>query len=75
MRVDEATPNVANLTPDVAVPTLTLDVDEAAHVLRSGRSTVYKLITSGELVSIKIGRRRLVTYASCKALVDRLAGQ
>ena len=57
------------------VPPLTLDVNEAARLLRSGRSTVYELIKSGDLASLKIGRRRLVTYASCEALVERLAGQ
>ena len=60
-------------TPNGAVPPLTLDVNEAAQTLRCGRSTVYKLIASGELASINIGRRRLVTYDSCRDLVERLA--
>src|SRR4051812_48082366 len=37
--------------PEAPSPPLTLDINEAASVLRSGRSTVYKLITAGELES------------------------
>jgi len=49
-------------------------VDEAADQLRIGRSKVYDLIKQGSLVSIKIGRRRLVPAASIHALVEQLYG-
>ena len=67
--------SVTSPTPQATPPRLVLDVNETAQVLGSGRSTVYELIKSGDLASIKIGRRRLVTYASCEALVTRLAAQ
>lgn len=37
-----------------------LTVPEVCKVLRSGRTVVYPLISSGELPSVKSGRRRLV---------------
>ena len=37
-----------------------LRVEEAAQLLGIGRSLAYELIRSGQLRSIKIGRRRLV---------------
>lgn len=54
-------------------PPLVLDVTEAAAVLRLGRSTVYRMLESGELASVKAGRRRLITYASCVAYVEGLS--
>jgi excisionase family DNA binding protein len=40
--------------------------------LSCGRSTVYKLIESGELETVKMGRRRLVVAESVAAYVERL---
>jgi excisionase family DNA binding protein len=42
--------------PDV----LLLTVEEAAQRLRLGRTLVYRLISSGELESVKVGRLRRV---------------
>ena len=39
---------------------LLLTLDEASEVLGVGRSTVYDLIRFRLLVSVKVGRRRLV---------------
>jgi excisionase family DNA binding protein len=39
---------------------LLLTVDEAAERLRLGRTFVYRLIMSGELESVKVGRLRRV---------------
>jgi excisionase family DNA binding protein len=36
-----------------------------------GRSTIYELIASGELRTLKIGRRTLITVESQDALVAR----
>jgi excisionase family DNA binding protein len=41
-----------------ADPTLLLTVDEVARHLRIGRNSVYKLILSGHLRTISVGRRR-----------------
>jgi excisionase family DNA binding protein len=42
------------------VPQLLLTVEEAAEVLRLGRTTVYNLIRAGDLDSVRIGRLRRV---------------
>lgn len=37
-------------------------IDEFAKTYRIGRSTVYEALTSGELRSFHVGRRRLISY-------------
>lgn len=37
-----------------------LTVMEAAHVLKVGRTTMYRLVQSGEVKHIKIGRKVLI---------------
>jgi excisionase family DNA binding protein len=44
--------------PDV--PPVVYRVDEAARALRLSRSAIYELIRSGQLRSVKLGRRRLI---------------
>ncbi|MGL4176369.1 MAG: helix-turn-helix domain-containing protein [Dermatophilaceae bacterium] len=51
---------------------LLLSPEEAADVLGVARSTVYDLIRMRVLVSVKIGRRRLVPVRACHDLVDRM---
>jgi len=51
---------------------LLLTVEEAAELLRMGRTTTYELVMSGKLLSVKIGRRRLVVRSSIQDFVDRL---
>ena len=51
---------------------LLLSPEEAANVLGVARSTVYDLMRMRLLVSVKIGRRRLVPASACRELVDRL---
>jgi excisionase family DNA binding protein len=52
-----------------------LTVAEASAVLRVSRWSLYRLIRSGKLQTIKIGRRRLVPAAALSALVERLRGE
>jgi excisionase family DNA binding protein len=49
-----------------------LTVDEAAERLRVSRWTVYNLIRSNQLRTIKIGRRRLVSPAALVECVEVL---
>ena len=49
-----------------------LTVDEAAEYLRVSRWTVYNLIRSNQLRTVKIGRRRLVTLTALTQCVDSL---
>lgn len=46
---------------------------DAARALGVGRTTVFKLIASGELRSVRLGRRRLVPTEALRELVERLA--
>jgi excisionase family DNA binding protein len=51
---------------------LVYSVTEAAALLSVGRTTVYQLIGSGELRSVKIGTRRLVARRDLEAYVQAL---
>ena len=50
---------------------LTYSVTEAADVLGIGVTLAKELIRTGELRSIKIGRRRLVAVADLEIFVER----
>jgi len=54
------------------VDTTLLTVDEAAARLRVSRWTIYNLIRTSQLRTIKIGRRRLVPPAALAECVDLL---
>ena len=49
-----------------------LTVEEAASLLKIGRTNTYGLVMAGQLQSVKIGRRRLVVTASILAFIDQL---
>lgn len=49
---------------------LVLSINEAAKALGIGRSSVYALIKSGSLDSIKIGTRTLLTTESIRRLAQ-----
>ncbi|GAA2156445.1 helix-turn-helix domain-containing protein [Actinomadura napierensis] len=51
---------------------LVLTVDEAAERLRVSRWTLYNLIRSNQLRTVKIGRRRLVPVNALIEYVDQL---
>ncbi|KPM52729.1 hypothetical protein ACG83_24960 [Frankia sp. R43] len=51
---------------------LLLTTDEAAETLGIGRSTLYDLIRSGKLRTVKIGRRRLVPAAALADAINTL---
>ena len=51
---------------------LLMTVEEAANLLRLGRTTTYELVMRGEIPSVKIGRRRLVVRSGLSHYVDRL---
>jgi len=57
-----------------AVPAVLYRVDEAAEALRLSRSAVYELIRSGQLRSVKMGRRRLVPVEALAEYVDAMTG-
>jgi excisionase family DNA binding protein len=47
-------------------------VEEAAVLLRIGRTTAYELVMSGKLKSVKVGRRRLVVRDGIRDYVGEL---
>lgn len=53
-------------------PTL-LRIEEAAERLRVGRSTVYDLIRTRRLRSVKIGRRRLIPTDAIAEAIEALS--
>jgi excisionase family DNA binding protein len=48
-------------TDTAAAVRKTLTIPEACHTLGVGRCTVFRLIAEGQLRTLKIGNRRLVT--------------
>ena len=49
-----------------------VSVDQAAHIVGLGKSKLYELLLSGQLKSVKIGRRRLIPAQALKDFVDGL---
>jgi excisionase family DNA binding protein len=62
----------AENTSDAQTDELLLTVEEAARRLRLGRTLVYRLISSGELESVKVGRLRRVPAESLPKYVATL---
>jgi excisionase family DNA binding protein len=54
------------------VELMLLTIDEAAASLRVNRWSVYNLIRSGQLRTIRIGRRRLVPMNALTECLERL---
>jgi excisionase family DNA binding protein len=53
--------------------TLLVTVEEAAHLLGVGRTTMFELIGRGDVKSIRLGRRRLIARKSLESFVDELS--
>jgi len=49
---------------------LVISVKEAARLLRLGRNQAYDAVRTGQLPSIRVGRRILVPWGPLKRLVD-----
>jgi excisionase family DNA binding protein len=55
--------------------TLLLTAEEAAEELRIGRTRMYALIASGEVISVKVGGSRRVPYDELAAYIKRLVAE
>ena len=55
---------------DQAGEDLVYSLDEAAKLLRIGRTSLYELLAAEELKSIKIGSRRLIARGDIEAFVE-----
>jgi excisionase family DNA binding protein len=49
-----------------------LSIGEAAQLLGIGRSTLYRLLTDGDLTGVKIGARTLIRRSDLEALLESL---
>ncbi len=52
---------------------ITLSIADTCKVLGIGRTTAWRLVNAGDLLTIRIGSRRLVTAESVKRFVERSA--
>lgn len=59
---------ISGTTPDPTV----LTVGEACQALRISRWTLYRLIHTRKLATVKIGSRRLIPTVAVTALVEQL---
>lgn len=50
-------------------PRLPLNVEDAADLLRTSRSTIYTLMRSGDLASIRMGKSRRIRRADLESFV------
>ena len=57
-----------------AVVPLLLTVNQAAQLLGIGRSTLYELIETGDVRSVKVGASRRIPLKAVHDYVDRLLG-
>jgi excisionase family DNA binding protein len=57
--------------PRIGYPIL-VTVEEAAGLMRIGRTTAYELVMRGSLQSVKVGRRRLVVRQGVQDYVSEL---
>jgi excisionase family DNA binding protein len=57
-----------------AVTPVVLTVPEACAMLRISRWTLYELIRSRQLETVKIGSRRVIPVAAIRAFIDRVRG-
>ena len=48
----------------------TVTVEEVSRALSIGRNTAYEAVKSGEIPSIKIGKRRIISKAALMRLLD-----
>ena len=49
-------------------------VSDAAKMLGLGRTKIYDMLAKGQILSMRIGSRRLVKVDSIKALIERATG-
>lgn len=65
----EFPPQMQSPCPDQS---LLLTVEEAAALLRIGRTATFELVMRGQIQSVKIGRRRLVVRKGLQTYVSDL---
>lgn len=62
------------ITPSQQPVKLLLSIPEAAAQLSLGQTVVWKLVSTGQLASVKVGRSRRVPWTALEAFVASLSG-
>ena len=52
---------------------ISVTVEDGCRAFGVGRTKMYELMDAGDVESFTVGKRRLINYASLKALAQRLA--
>ena len=55
----------------ITIEPISVRIAMAVRLTGIGRSTLYELIKSGEIETVKVGRSTLIPYRSIKRLVER----
>jgi len=65
------------ISPEISgiaeTPVLAVGVEDGARAVGSTRDALYKAIAAGELVSFKLGKRRLILVKELEAWINRKA--
>ena len=62
-------------TPNTDQPRTLLSVEDAARRLSLGRTTMFGLIHTGEILSVRIGRLRRIPLTALDTYTDRLTAE
>jgi hypothetical protein len=68
-------PLLAQVIPSSTVPTQTITVLGLCEMLSIGQTMAWRLIRSGQVKSLRIGRRVLITIDSVQDLIERKSAE
>lgn len=54
---------------------LLVSTNEAKRLIGCGKSKLFELLSNGDIEGVKLGSRRLITFASLERFVDTLKTQ
>jgi excisionase family DNA binding protein len=60
---------------DESLDPVTVTIPDAVRLSGLGRTKLYELLTNGEIQSVRVGTRRLIVFASLKALLTPKTAQ
>lgn len=60
---------------DLTDPVMTMTVPEVSLVTRIGRNTIYEAVERGDLRSIRVGRKILVTRQAVERWLQKMEGK
>ena len=57
--------------PNMQIAPVTITVSDALKVSSLGRTKFYELLRAGEIKSVRVGTRRLISFESLKRFLER----